>query len=259
MPRPLALVTGASAGIGAALAKVLAPDHDLVLTGRNRAALEALATTLSPASCTVIPADLGAPGAVDALVAEVTARGLQVDVLVNNAGLGVGGPLHENDPAQLHELLEVNVVALTMLCRAFVPGMRARGEGRVLNIASTAAFQPGPTMAAYYASKAYVVSLSEALADELAGSGVTVTCVCPGPVATQFGIRAGTAGSSLFKGGIVPVASPESVATYAVHAMSAGRGLVVPGLTNWLGVAFIPFTPRWLTNRIVRRLQAEHR
>lgn len=258
MARPLALVTGASSGIGTEIARCLAPDHDLVLSGRNVAALDALAGTLSAARCTVIGADLGAPDGVERLVGEVARRGLEVEVLINNAGLGVNGPLAENDPRQLRDLTEVNVVALTMLCRAFLPGMLARKRGRVLNIASTAAFQPGPTMAAYYASKAYVLSLSEALIEEMAGTGVSVTCMCPGPVATPFADRAGTAGTALFKSGLMPVATAAETARLAVAAMHAGKGVVVPGFGNRVTAALSPFTPRFVSNRLVRYLQAEH-
>src|SRR6266851_6869234 len=192
--RPLALVTGASGGIGAALARELARHgHDLVLAARGVAAMEALAVELREggAGATVIAADLARPGAAASLADEIAQRGFAIDALVNNAGLGAAGRFDRCDPVRIGEILQVNIVALTELTRLLLPGMIARGHGRVMLVASVAGFQPGPRMAAYFASKAYVLSLGEALAYELRGTGISVTVLCPGATATNFFTAAG--------------------------------------------------------------------
>src|SRR6266550_476432 len=173
--RPLALVTGASGGLGAELARELARrGHDLVLAARSIAPMEALA------------AELQAPGAAATLAHDIASRGLAIDVLVNNAGLGALGRFDRIDPARIGEIVQVNIVALTELTRLILPGMVARGRGKVMLVASVAAYQPGPRMAVYFASKAYVLSLGEALAYELRRTGVGVTVLCPGATATNF-------------------------------------------------------------------------
>ena len=192
--RPLALVTGASGGIGADLARELAKDgHDLVLSARTVPAMEALAAELEAygATSVVIAADLAKPAAAAELFGTLEARGLQIDVLVNNAGLGGVGRFDQTDPQRVSDMLMINVVALTELTRLLVPGMVARRRGKVLLVASTASFQPGPRMAVYFATKAYVLSLGEALAYELRRTGVTVTTLCPGATATNFFKAAG--------------------------------------------------------------------
>src|SRR5437016_597740 len=192
--RPRALVTGASSGIGADLARELAKDgHDLVLTARSVPAMQALAAELEAhgASSMIIAADLAKPGAAVELASSLEAHGLQIDVLVNNAGLGGVGRLDQMDPQRISDMLMINVVALTELTRLLVPGMVARRRGRVLLVASTASFQPGPRMAVYFATKSYVLSFGEALAYELRRTGVTVTTLCPGATATNFFKAAG--------------------------------------------------------------------
>ena len=203
-PRPVALVTGASAGIGREIARILARDHDLVLTARRESELQVLAAELAPATCHVLPADLADPAAPLSLVGEVNARGLTIDVLVNNAGFGDLGPFAEADLARMLRMIQVNITALTELTGFVLPGMLARKKGRILNVGSVAGFQPGPLMAVYYATKAYVNSFSEALANEVEGTGVTVTCLAPG--ANRNGIRlrrrhAGAAALGLGRGG----------------------------------------------------------
>jgi short-subunit dehydrogenase len=255
--RPVALVTGASAGIGRELARRFAAGgHDLVLTARRADELRALADELSAehgVAVRAVPADLSDPVAPRTLFDEVAAAGLAVDVLVNNAGFGMYGPFAEADPDRLLAMVQVNVAALTHLTRLFLPGMVARGRGRVLNVASTAAFQPGPLMAAYYASKAYVLSLSEALAFELRGAGVTVTCLCPGPTRTEFAAAAVVGGSRLFDSPYVMDAAPVAEAGY--RAAMRGRRVVVPGLLNRLGAFATRFVPRPLLMRVVHRIQ----
>ncbi len=244
--RPLALVTGASSGIGADLARELARHgHDLVLTARRSAPMAALAEELKAAGAasTVIAADLSKPGAAAELAAELETRGLEVDVLVNNAGLGAGGPFHESDPRRVSEMLQVNVVAPTELTRALLPGMVQRGRGRVLIVASTASFQPGPSMAVYSASKAFALSFGEAISYELRGTGVTVTTLCPGPTRTEFTDVANTGKSMLFVGPMANVMTSAEVARQGYRAMAAGKRVHVVGLTNKLIVASGRFSP----------------
>jgi hypothetical protein len=234
--RPLALVTGASGGIGAALARELARhSHDLVLAARGIAAMEALAGELRAlgAGVTVIPADLARPGAAAVLADDIEGRGLTIDVLVNNAGLGAAGRFDRIDPARIDEILQVNIVALTELTRLLLPGMIVRGHGRVMLVASVAGFQPGPRMAAYFASKAYVLSLGEALAYELRGTGVSVTVLCPGATATRFFEVAG-ADNSLMARRLRRMMRAEDVARLGYRGMARGRRVVITGMLNRL-------------------------
>jgi short-subunit dehydrogenase len=253
--RPLAVVTGASAGIGRELADLLAADgHDLVLVARREAELTELARELKEkhgVDSRVLPADLSQPDAAQQLV-EALGAGTAVDVLVNNAGFGGHGKFAERERDDDLRMVAVNVTALTDLTKQLVPRMVARGRGRVLNVASTAAFQPGPFMAVYYASKAYVLSLSEALAEELSGTGVTVTCLCPGVTITEFQQVAGVEDITLNKG---PLAmSARAVAEAAYRGLKRGQRLVIPGVHNKVGVQAIRFTPRALALKVVRRL-----
>lgn len=255
--RQTALVTGASSGIGAELAHLFARDgYDLVLVARGEEALRRLAETLAGrhgVTVTVIAADLAQPATPKALSDELGRRGIGIDVLVNNAGFATYGRFDEIEAAQDLELLQVNVVALTHLTKLLLPPMRARRRGRVLNVASTAAFQPGPLMAVYYASKAYVLSLSEALTDELRGSGVTVTALCPGPTTTGFQRRAAMEDSKLVAGR--RLMSPADVAAAGYRALMKGEPVVVPGLRNRLQAEAVRLLPRRLVTRIVRRAQ----
>jgi short-subunit dehydrogenase len=192
--RPVAVVTGASSGIGSDLARELARDgYDLVLVARRAEPMERLAEELKAygSSAIVIAADLSKPGAATSLAGELDSLGLAVDVLINNAGVGGHGRFDCTDFVRLGEMLQLNVVALTELTRLLLPGMVARRRGRVMLVASTAAFQPGPQMAVYCATKAYVLSFGEAIAYELKGTGVTITTLCPGATATEFSRAAG--------------------------------------------------------------------
>jgi short-subunit dehydrogenase len=250
-----ALVTGASSGIGLELSKLLAASkHRLVLAARNMEALERLAGECRQAygvDVDVVRADLAnADGAKD-LVTEIDRRGLAIDVLVNNAGFGTHGKFWENDVEEEQALLQVNVVSLMLFTRLLLPGMVSRGRGRVLNIASTAAFQPGPLMANYYASKAYVLSLSEALSNELKGTGVTVTALCPGPTLTNFQKRAGVENSKLFS---VAGLTAAQVAKVGYDAMMAGKRVVIPGFKNRLLAGLVRFAPRAALLSVVRKL-----
>jgi len=252
-----ALVTGASSGIGLELARLCAADgYDVVLVARRQEQLDTLAKDLTARQgvrCDTIAADLGAPGAAVNLVRQLEQRPLAVDVLVNNAGFGVLGRFAQSDVERARSMIQLNVTALTELTRLLLPGMLARGHGRILNVASTAAFAPGPFMAVYYATKAYVVSFSEALGEELRGSGVTSTVLCPGPTRTEFQEVAGMGRARLFKSFVVMDAEPVARAGY--RGMMAGKRMVVPGLMNRLTPLMIRLSPRGIAVRVSKLFQ----
>jgi uncharacterized protein len=255
--RPTALVTGASSGIGREFADVLARNgYDLVLVARRRTELESLAAQLQSthlATSLVVPADLSTAAGVAAVVDAVRAAGIEVDVLINNAGLGGHGRFAETEVASDEQQLNVNILALTRLTKAFLPDMVSRRRGRILNVASTAGFQPGPFMAIYYASKAYVLSFSEALSEEVRGTGVTVTALAPGAVRTAFFDVAKVDSNSRL------VRSPgtlnaDEVAQAGYDGMMRGRSLVIPGFANRMGMESLRIAPRRLVTRVVARL-----
>jgi short-subunit dehydrogenase len=266
MPKPqlqpgsTALVTGASAGIGLELSRVLAAHgHDLVLVARRRDVLDRVAAELSGrhgVAVTVLPADLADPDAPVGIHRELRERGIAIDILVNNAGFGLRGTFAEMDEQRIGDMLQVNVSALTLLTRLFLPGMVQRGRGRVLQLASTAAFQPGPLMAEYYATKAYVLSFSQAIAEELRQSGVTITALCPGPTRTEFADVAGMQSSRLF--GAAFVMTARDVAEYGYRAMMRGRRVAIPGVVNRLVAFSTRLAPRRLSTAVARMAQ-EHR
>ncbi len=238
-----ALITGASAGLGAEYAKLFAADkHDLVLVARRRDRLEALARELQ---------DLAARDGASRVVDEVGRLGLEIEFLVNNAGFGTSGAFVELDVGRELEMIQVNVAALVTLTRAFLPGMVARRRGRILNVGSTAGFPPGPFMAVYYASKAFVNSFTEALWYELRGTGVTATVSCPGATATEFAAVAGNSRSLLFRLG---AASPATVARQGYRAMMNGKAMVVHGLKNKLTVQSLRISPRALARAVAASL-----
>ena len=250
MGRPVTLITGASAGLGAEFARQCrARGEELVLVARRKDRLEALAAELG--SSHVIAADLAEPGAPARLLAEVEALGLQVETLINNAGFGVSGALAGASPARLLEMIDLNVRALTELCRLVLPAMVERGHGGILNVASTAAFQAGPNMAGYYASKAYVLSFTEALHQELKSKGVRVSALCPGPTATEFFDVAESSGSTLAKMATDPVA----VVTAGLKGLERNRAITIPGLGNKVGAQSNRILPRALMRRIIARIK----
>ncbi|HVN75564.1 MAG TPA: SDR family oxidoreductase [Thermoanaerobaculaceae bacterium] len=255
----VALVTGASSGIGLELGRQAAADgFNLVLVARNRDALDTLARELREAhgvEARVLAKDLADPGAPSEIFAELARAGVTVDVLVNSAGIGTWGRYAELDPEGELRQIRVNVVALAHLTRLFLPEMVRRGAGRVLNVASTAAFQPGPLMATYYASKAYVLSFSEALAEELAGTGVTVTVLCPGPTSTNFQRRAKMENVRIASGTLA-MHSSSSVARAGWRGMMRGKRVVIPGVINWLLVESVRLGPRRLVAAIAHRMNA---
>lgn len=254
--RKTALVTGASSGIGQALAELLAKDnYDLVLVARREDRLQALQKEWSERysiAVRVVAMDLAAhtspPKLFDAL------EGNNIDVLINNAGFASYGPFATSNTANEMDMIQVNVTTLTHLTRLFLPQMIERGEGRIMNIASTAAFVPGPLMAVYYATKAYVLSFSEALAEELRGSGVTVTAYCPGPVATEFQERAKLARSGLLRYGLVEIGP---IAAEGYRAMMSGKVVAIPGLPSKLVSLAARLTPRSILRRAVKKVQSQ--
>jgi hypothetical protein len=256
--RGAALITGASSGIGLELARLAAADgHPVVLAARNADRLAKLAAELEAAhgvTTTVVVADLTEADAPQRIHDACNRIGAPVEVLVNSAGFGGWGHFVRTDLAGELEMVQVNVVALLRLTKLFAPEMVRRGRGRILNLASTAAFQPGPLMAVYYASKAFVLSFSEAIANELAGSGVTVTALCPGPTRSEFQRRAGIEGARRVSS-VVTMADAGAVARAGWRAMKRGRRVVVPGLMNKAGVHAVRLAPRRLTTGLIRRLQ----
>lgn len=253
-----ALVTGASSGIGAELARVhAAHGGDLVVLARRADRLEALKAELESThrvSVQTLVRDLAQPNAPQRVYDEVKSRGIRIDYLINSAGFGYRGLFHEQDWERNEAIIQVNVVALAALTRLFLPEMVARRYGRILNVASMAGFVAGPLQAIYYASKAFVVSFSEAIANELAGTGVTVTALCPGPVETEFIERAGLQGVPSFVSG----ANARDVAECGYRAMLQGKTLIVPGLLNKLTThGLLRISPRKTATRISRRMMEE--
>jgi uncharacterized protein len=256
--RKTALITGASFGIGLEFARIFAREgYNLVLVARSADKLRQLASGLEKAHGSrslILATDLTEPGASAYVLDQTTRADIQVDVLVNNAGFGQYGMFAENDLEECLRQIQLNVTTLTHLTRLYLPAMIERKSGRILNVASTAAFQPGPLMAVYFATKAYVLSLSEALANELGGSGVTVTCLCPGPTATEFQKRANIAGIRLTRYGCMDA---RTVAEDGYRAMMAGKPLVISGFRNWLVAQSVRFSPRRMVTAIARKTQEE--
>lgn len=256
----LTLITGASGGIGEELAKVFAAHgHDVVLVARTQSKLEALASELSTKhkiKSYYVAADLSDPQAPQQVLDQAAALGLSVDILVNNAGFADYGEFYTTELSKQMQMAQLNMMALTELSHRVLPGMVQRGRGKILNVASTAAFMPGPLMAVYYASKAYVLSLSEALNEELKGSGVNVTALCPGPVATGFQSRAAMEGSKLLANPMNPAMSAVEVAKAGYGALMSGKALVIPGLSNQLLALTPRLLPRMLVPGIVKNAQA---
>jgi short-subunit dehydrogenase len=251
------LITGASSGIGLELARVAAGNGDgLVLVARTEEKLRELAGELRErhgVRVEVIAADLGRPGAAADVVSRITTLGVQIDALVNNAGVGVYGPFVETSLAAELQMIQVNIVALTELTKRLLPPMIARRNGRILNVASIAAFLPGPLMAVYYASKAYVLSFSEGIANELEGSGVTVTVLCPGPTTSGFQAAAKLEESKLMAG--KTLATSRQVAEDGYRAMMAGKTVAIPGLSNKVLAQMPRFLPRRVVAGMVRGVQ----
>lgn len=253
-----ALISGASGGIGYELAKEMAQQgHDLVVVARSEAKLLAMAQEFNQkynVQVQVITKDLSQPSAPDEIFAECEDANITIDMLVNNAGFASYGLFHELDRGKEMNMMQLNMMALVHLTHLFLPSMVERGNGRILNIASTAAFQPGPLMAVYYATKAFVLSFSEAIANELDGTGVTVTALCPGPTQSGFQSRADMEASKLVQNGLM---AAETVAKIGYEAMMKGKTVEIPGFSNKVGAALPRFVPRNMVTKIVRNMQEQ--
>jgi len=250
---PRALITGASGGIGLELARILAREcYDVVLVARSRSRLEEIAEELRKThgvKVDVIARDLANAGA----PAEIHRQVGSIDVLVNNAGFGLYGNFVDSPPEEELGLMHLNMDALVVLTRLFLPGMIEAHSGRIMNVASTAAFQPGPLMALYYASKAFVLHFSEAINNELKGTGVTVTVLCPGPTETGFQARAAMEDSRLTRMGMMM--SAKDVAEKGYRALMRGKTVYIPGLRNRLLAQSVRLTPRKLVTAVARKIQ----
>ena len=251
MARPVTLITGASAGLGIEFARQCAArGQSLLLVARRRERMEELARELG-VEAQVVAADLAAPGAAERLVAEAAGMGLEIDTLINNAGFGLAGRFAALPLDRQRAMIDLNIAALTELSRLVVPRMIERGSGAILNVASTAAFQAGPNMAVYYASKAYVLSLSEAMHQELKTKGVRVTCLCPGPTRTEFFDVAGAGNSRLARMGADPVA----VVRAGLDGLHRNKAIVIPGAANRIGAFSNRLLPRAAMRRIIARIK----
>jgi uncharacterized protein len=251
-----ALITGASSGIGYELTQLFARDgYDLVLVARSERQLVQMAEELKAAYGTevkVMMKDLSVSTAPREIFAELEQENIEIEALVNNAGFATFGLFAELDLDTELQMMQVNMMTLTHLTRLLLPAMLKRRSGKILNIASTASFQPGPLMTVYYATKAYVLSFSEGLANELEGSGVGVTALCPGPTASGFQKRANMEDSKLVQGGLMDA---KTVASIGYRALMKNKVVVIPGLRNLLLVEVERFTPRAVVRRIVRGMQ----
>ncbi|HET9144622.1 MAG TPA: SDR family oxidoreductase [Sphingomicrobium sp.] len=242
----VALVTGASAGLGVEFARQMSKrGHRLVLAARRKERLEELARELGNARAVAI--DLSKADAALKLMDDLTANGETVDLLVNNAGFGLIGQFAELDAKRERQMIDLNAGVLTDLCRAVAPDMIERRSGGIINVASTAAFQPGPKMAVYFATKAFVLSLTEALHEELKPHGIRVSCLCPGPTRTEFGDVAGFGGNGLFDR--VAMNAAEVVET-GLKGLDSNHAVVVPGWTNKVVAASTRFAPRPIVRKI---------
>ncbi len=250
-----ALITGASSGIGLELARLFARDgYRLVLVARNRGVLRALGDELQAQhgiEVRVSPKDLAHPASPVELYQELQEAGVVLDVLVNNAGFGGNGPFLKTDWNHEAEMMQVNMFALVHLTKLFLPQIRAR-EGKVMNVASVASFLPGPYMSIYYATKAFVLSFSEALAEEMSSTGVTVTCLCPGPVETGFQKRAGLGADTMTRSSLL--VDVVEVARAGYDGMKQGKRIVIPGWKNRLAVESLRLSPRSTVTKMVSRM-----
>lgn len=252
-----ALVTGATNGIGFEFTKILAKNkYDLILIARTKSKLEEIKDYLFltyGVQVYVIACDLSKPGACGYVYEQIRKNNLEINILINNAGIGDWGNFVESNLEKQGQMLQLNIVALTNLARLFLPGMIKRRQGRILNVASTAAFQPGPLMSVYFASKAYVLSLSSAISQELKGTGVSITCLCPGPTATNFQISAFPKDIRLTH--VQKLSDPKEVAQYGYKVMLRGRRVAIHGFLNRLMALNMRFIPKCITLPLVHFMQ----
>lgn len=254
-----ALITGATSGIGLELANLFAKDGiNLALVSRNKTDLEKIKLTfekLYNISVFIYPTDLAKTDAAQQVYETMTNNGIEIEYLVNNAGFGDYAEFSESDAGKNYDMMMLNMVTLTELTHLFLANMKENKAGKILNVASIAAFQPGPIMAVYYATKAFVLSFSEAISEELKGSGVTVTVLCPGPTTTKFQKEANLGKSKLFKSSLVMDA--QIVAQIGYDGMNQEKVIVIPGFSNWLFSILVRFIPRALTRKLIMRIQKE--
>jgi short-subunit dehydrogenase len=254
-----ALITGASNGIGYELARVhAAKGVNLVLVARNRDKLEELRNEIEKEKKVwvyTVGKDLTLPGAVKEVYDELKTRNISVDYLVNNAGFGDVGLFEESDWEKQEKMINLNIMAVAHFTRLFLPDMICRGGGRIMNLASTASFQPGPIMSVYFATKAFVLSFSEAINNEVRKHGITVTALCPGPTRSGFQTTASGQDPKLFKNNKFP--SPREVAEFGYRAMLKGKSVAIHGLKNSFFVNSLKFAPRWLVLKLTRKIQAK--
>ena len=252
------LITGAAEGLGREFARLFVHNgYSVVLVDRNKTGLDTLAQELSATGrvdVRTISKDLSTLTAAEELKIAIEGQKIAIEILVNNAGFGVHGLFQQTDWKATEDMLNLNMMTVTHLTRLFLPEMLKRGHGKILNVASTAAFQPGPFMACYFASKAYVLSFTEALAEELAGTGVTATALCPGPTRTQFQKQSNT--EHIRENAFAMDAAP--VAKTAYRALLKGKRLVIPGFTNKLLVFLVRLFPRRLVIRVTRFFEEDH-
>lgn len=252
-----ALITGASSGIGFELAKIHASKGDnLVLVARSKDKLEALKLELEEKykiSVYIIVKDLSLINAAQEVYNETTKQNISIEYLINNAGFGLFGMFYETDWDKELQMINLNITTLTTFCKLYLKDMVARGHGKIMNLASTAAFQPGPTMAIYYATKAYVLHFSEAINNEVRDKGITVTALCPGPTESGFLVAAELEESNLFKRGKVPTS--KVVAEYGYKAMMKGKAVAIQGFKNAFLANSVRFAPRSLVVKITRKIQ----
>lgn len=257
-PRKTALITGATSGIGYDLSRLLArKGYNLILVARTKKKLEELSADLQrmhSISTKAMAKDLTDPKTPEAIYREITNAKITIDLLVNNAGAGVFGAFSGTEMKSELDMIQLNVTTLAHLIKLFLPEMVKRREGKILNVASTAAFQPGPFMANYYASKSYVVSLSVALASELKGTGVTVSVLCPGPTRTEFHKRANMEDSGLMK---LSFMESDEVARIGYEGLMKGRTVIIPGTLNKIGTAAAKLSPLVFAASVVKRLQGK--
>jgi uncharacterized protein len=259
-PTMYTLITGASGGIGHDMALLAAADgKNLILVARSADKLEVLAEEIrknNNSDVIVIDSDLSDVTGVDSLISEIISKDIKIDILINNAGFGDFGDFAKADLGKNMEMIRLNISALTQLTHFAMQGMLKSGSGKIMNVASTAAFMPGPGMAVYYASKAYVLSFSEALTRELKGSGVTVTTLCPGPTDTDFAASAGLGKSLMHR--MLPPATSMQVAKAGYKAMMKGKALEIPGFMNRLSTMTPRFTPRSMVRNMIYGIHKNH-
>jgi len=248
------LITGATSGLGYEFVKLFANDgFNLVLVARNEQKMKEIKDKFKNVEVTIISKDLSLPDSVKEVYEEVKKRNINLDVLVNNAGFGLLGNFDQLDIRKQTEMIQLNITALTQLTYYFLPEMKKKKSARILNVASTASFQPGPLMAVYYATKAYVLSFSEALVEELRGSNVTVTTLCPGATKTNFGAVANVENTKMFSNAM----SSEVVAKQGYSALFKGKRVIITGTLNSIGAYAAKFFPRSITAKIAKYVGQE--